>query len=301
DSKGIPKSNRAPANPTLISAFLSTLAGLYSGNTISNYLHGVRAWHIIHGQKWALIDKEVAALLKAVTSLAPPSSKQPAREPYTINIITLIRAQLDLDSPLHTAAFTCLTTTFFATARVSEFTLATLSSFDPKLHIRWADISIVRNHQGLEVHNFRLLCTKSSPSGEDINWAKQQLGPSDPFTALENHFRVNDPPTEGPLFTYRHSKGHRPLTKKKFLSVLSSAAKGAGIKPLQGHGIRIGSTLEYLLRNVPFEAVKVKERWASDTFLTYLCRHTQILAPYMQAQPAIHKSFLRYTIPPVWC
>ncbi|KAF8834384.1 hypothetical protein BDN67DRAFT_985360 [Paxillus ammoniavirescens] len=212
DSKSIPEVQRAPANPTLISAFLSTLTGLYSGSTISNYLHGVRVWHIIHSQ--------------------------------------------------------------------SKFTLVTLSSFDLKLHICQADVSIVCNCQGLEVHNFHLPHTKSSPSCEDINWAKQH-GQSDPYTALENHFKINGPPAEGPLFTYWQGKGHRPLTKKKFLLTLSSMPKKASIKPLNGH------------------MVKVKGRWASNAFLTYLCRHAQILAPYMQAQPAMHESFICYTIPPI--
>ncbi|KIK98422.1 hypothetical protein PAXRUDRAFT_134233, partial [Paxillus rubicundulus Ve08.2h10] len=62
---------------------------------------------------------------------------------------------------------------------------------------------------------------------------------------------------------------------------------------------RIGSTLEYLLRNVPFDVIKVKGRWASNAFLIYLRRHAQILTPYMQAQPSLHESFLRLTLPPV--
>ncbi|KIK78916.1 hypothetical protein PAXRUDRAFT_162757, partial [Paxillus rubicundulus Ve08.2h10] len=66
-----------------------------------------------------------------------------------------------------------------------------------------------------------------------------------------------------------------------------------------GHGIQISSTLEYLLRNIPFNIVKVKGHWASDTFLVYLRRHTQILAPFMQAKPATHKNFLHYAIPPI--
>ncbi|KIK74671.1 hypothetical protein PAXRUDRAFT_174969, partial [Paxillus rubicundulus Ve08.2h10] len=50
---------------------------------------------------------------------------------------------------------------------------------------------------------------------------------------------------------------------------------------------------------IPFDVVKVKGRWASDAFLVYLRRHAQILAPYMQAQPVIHKAFLHYTLPPI--
>ncbi|KAG1734706.1 uncharacterized protein EDB91DRAFT_1146407 [Suillus paluster] len=34
----------------------------------------------------------------------------------------------------------------------------------------------------------------------------------------------------------------------------------ADCKPLQGRGIRIGSTLKHLFRNVPFDAVQIKGR-----------------------------------------
>ncbi|KZT18308.1 hypothetical protein NEOLEDRAFT_1030631, partial [Neolentinus lepideus HHB14362 ss-1] len=91
----------------------------------------------------------------------------------------------------------------------------------------------------------------------------------------------------------------RPLTKTAFIQRLSKAARAAGIDPLQGHGIRIGATLEYLLRGVPFDVVKVKGRWASDAFILYLRKHAQILAPYMQAVPEVHEHFVRYTMPPV--
>jgi hypothetical protein len=46
---------------------------------------------------------------------------------------------------------------------------------------------------------------------------------------------------------YRANRTCRPLTKNKFLERVAGAAHAAGLDPLQGHGIRIGSTLEYLL------------------------------------------------------
>ncbi|KAJ7223915.1 hypothetical protein C8J57DRAFT_955046, partial [Mycena rebaudengoi] len=57
---------------------------------------------------------------------------------------------------------------------------------------------------------------------------------------------------------------------------------------IQGHGIRIGASLLYLLRGVPFDVVKTLGRWASDAFLLYLRKHAQIMAPYIQANPGIH-------------
>ena len=109
--------------------------------------------------------------------------------------------------------------------------------------------------------------------------------------------QLNAPPQNGHLFAYRYNRGYRPLTKTKLLERVATAARAAGLEPLQGHGIRIGATLEYLLRGVPFDVMKAKGRWASDAFLLYLTKHAQILAPYMQATPRTHDTFTHYIIP----
>ncbi|KAF9220077.1 hypothetical protein BS17DRAFT_769616 [Gyrodon lividus] len=288
-NNGIPEAERAPANPSIVAAFILALADSYSGSAVSNYVCGIKAWHTIHGLTWTLSDNETEALLQAASSLAPPRSKRPPRESYTIESPISIRNQLDLTTPLHAAVFACLTTAFYATAR--RYAPSTPCRTSNLQTYGWTD------RQGNWITNLHLPKTKSAPDGEDINWARQEG--SDPLSAFETHLAVNAPPVEGPLFAYRHGKKHQSLTKKKFLLVLASALKDAGKPPLQGHGIRIGSTLEYLLRNIPFDVVKVKGRWGSDAFLVYLRRHTQILAPYMQAQPVLHESFLRITLPPV--
>ena len=261
-------------------------------------MNGIRAWHTLHGLKWSLNNNETNALLKAASSLAPPHSKRAPRKPYTVDILVTIRNHLDLTLPLHAAAFACLMTTFYATAHTGELTIKMLRSFDPLIHVKPSDISTQQDRQGNMVTNFCLPRTKSAQTREDISWAKQ-FGPSDPHAALENHMSVNMPPLNGVLFAYRHGRSHVPLTHSKFLSLLASTLKASGNPPLHGHGIHIGSTLEYLLCNIPFDVIKVKGRWASDAFLVYLRRHAQILAPYIQAQPTLHDTFLRLTLPPV--
>ena len=83
DSRNIPDLQRAPTSSILISSFISNLAGLYSRSAVSNYVQGIRAWHTMHGLDWVVKDVEVEALLKAVASLAPPTSKCKPREPFT--------------------------------------------------------------------------------------------------------------------------------------------------------------------------------------------------------------------------
>ncbi|KAG6328625.1 hypothetical protein ID866_10464 [Astraeus odoratus] len=80
---------------------------------------------------------------------------------------------------------------------------------------------------------------------------------------------MNNPPTMGSLFIYKHRLAHHLMTWQVFISKINKAAKAAGFQSVHGHGIRIGATLEYLLQGIPFE-VKVKGQCASDVFQLYL-------------------------------
>ncbi|KAJ7259525.1 hypothetical protein B0H12DRAFT_1182131 [Mycena haematopus] len=289
---------RAPANPTLIAGYIAALAGFLSGSAISNYISGVRAWHILHGVPWSMNQPELDALLRAADRLTPASSKRQARMPYTTEIICQLRPCFDLSKPLDAATWSCLTTLYWSTSRGGEFTVKTLTSFDPNIHIKRSDVSDVVDRNALKQTNFFLPRTKSAPHGESVYWA-QQNGPSDPQAAFLNHLSVNSPPAEQALFSYIHGSGRRPLTKTAFKKRLAEAFKAADIQFIHVHGIRIGSTLEYLLRGIPLDVMKAKGRWASDAFTIYLRRHAQIMAPYMQAEPQLHADVLRIIIPRV--
>ncbi|OCH85828.1 hypothetical protein OBBRIDRAFT_283044, partial [Obba rivulosa] len=302
DKKNVPEAQRAPASQTLLSGFLATLAGAYAGGSIANYLYGVRAWHILHGVRWVINDDETKAMLRAVEREELASSRRKKRLPYTVDFLTRIKAHLDLDTPLDAAVWACVTTGFYAVARIGELTVRTLASFDPGIHVKCCDWRLERDRNRLEQTIFFIPRTKCAPGGEDIYWATQQ-GPTDPAAAFRNHLQVNTAPDDArlPLFAYRFKDAVklRPLTKHAFITCLATAARAAKLDPLQGHGVRIGGTLEYLLRGKPFDVVRTIGRWQSNAFLLYLRKHAQIMAPYMQAEPALHTEFVRITMPPV--
>ena len=275
------------------------MAAAYSGKTISNYLYGVHVWHTMHGVSWAMETREMDTMLKAAEKLTPSSLRRKKRLLYTPIFISAIRQQLDLEAPLDTAIFACLTTCFYASARLGEFTIRTLTSFNPKKHITTQNLSHDQDRNSLKVMVLHLPTTKAtSIEGEDIYWASQD-GDTDPTAALQNHLHVNQPSEASHLFAYQAKHIHRPLTKSKFLERVANAAHVADLEPLQGHGIRIGSTLGYLLRGVPFDVMKAQGRWAGDSFLLYLRKHAIVIAPYIQAKPDVHEAFVRYTMPPV--
>lgn len=292
DEGGIPEKQRAPASSILMESFVATLAGSYSAKAIGNYVAGVRAWHILHGQKWEVDEEKMKALLKAAGKVSPATSRRVKRKPFTPSIIIAIRQHLDLSKPLHAAVYACLTTAFYCAARLGEFTVVRPKDFNPRRHVKRSDVRDDVDRNGLKTKVFRIPRTKASPTGEDVCWAAQS-GDSDPAAALEHHFLVNEPPLEGHLFAYKFGKSHRPLSKKAFLDTINPAIAAAGIDPLQGHGIRIGATLEYLLRGVPFNVMKAIGRWAGDSFYTYLSQHAQILAPYLQEKVVLHEAVLR--------
>ena len=299
DSKSVPETARAPADQGLLSGFVAYMAAAYSRKTIAGYLSGVRAWHILHGLPWALNKQEMDTMLRAADKLTPNSSKRKKRRPYTPDFISAVRQHLNLDKPLDAAVFACLMTCFYASARLGEFTVRTLSSFSPSTHVTPQNLSYDQDHGGNKVTVLHLPRTKAAGNaGEDVYWASQN-GDTDPSAALQQHLRVNQPAEASHLFSYKALHTRRPLTKAKFLERVGEAAQAAGLEPLQGHGIRIGSTLEYLLRGVPFDVMKAKGRWAGDSFQLYLRKHAVIIAPYIQATPMVHEAFVRYAMPPV--
>ena len=90
------------------------------------------------------------------------------------------------------------------------------------------------------------------------------------------------------------------MTQQTFIVRLNKYTQAAGLERIHGHSICIGATLEYLLRGVPFDVMKVKGRWASNAFQLYLRKHNQILAPYIPSMPPeMALEFTRLAMPPV--
>ena len=127
------------------------------------------------------------------------------RAPVTVKLMELIINTLDHADPLDEAVTSCFSTIFYSVACTG---LPTLNTFDPAWHVKPMDISNQKDHNNLEVTVFHIPKTKCSSEGEDVFWSCV----SDPKAALDNHFRINDPPADGPLFAYRHARGIHPLT-----------------------------------------------------------------------------------------
>jgi hypothetical protein len=252
----------------------------------------------LHGLLWALKKSKIDVMLWAAIKLMPSSSRKKKQCPYTLIFILAVWSQLDLNNPLDAVVFACLTTCFYASARLGEFMVQTLNSFTPGMHITPLQLSYDQDRNSFKVTVLHLPKTKvPGNEGEGVYWASQE-GDTDQTKALVQHLRINQPSEASHLFMYKAMHMHHMLTKSKFLERVGEEAHAAGLEPLQGQSIKIGSTLEYLLQGVPFDVMKAKGCWAGDSFQLYLRKHAVVITPYIQATP-IHENFIQYTMPPV--
>jgi hypothetical protein len=324
DTRGLSETARFPPSPQILVGFVAAITGAYASGTISTFLSGLRAWHNVHLLPWLGNDVLLSKLVRGAEKHAPAHSTLSQKPPLLPPEVVAILAKLDPTVPLDCSCRAALCVGFWTQARCGEITVPNLEGFDPARHPTREAIRTVTDREGNKVRPaarrsaasetqrsrqvtaIRLPFTKSrGDKGDDLIFAAMQgiaaddpraaaVASMDPDRALAAHLALNNPPTDKHLFSYRHGKGHRPLTRHHFLGRIRQAANAAGLAhPPSGHGMRIGGTLEYLLRGLSFETVKALGRWASDTFHDYLRRHAQVLAAHLQNSPELMERFAR--------
>jgi len=297
DAQGIAENDRAPASRNVISVFIAELAGRYSESAVRNAMAGVRAWHTLHRHLWLADDREVDTLVRAAARLAlPKRAPQPA---FSLDDLKNIAGRLDWSISLDVAVRAALLVCFWGTAQLGELlprTLAGAAGFNPAHCITTRHITYKQDAAGNSVSVLHIPQTKIEPvAGEDIYWGPRS-DVLDATTALQDHLDVNKPSVSQHLFGYLDkNKKLKTLTKSALLSRLKVAALVASTTLVPGHSIRISSTTHFLLSGLSFDAVRVKGRWASDSFILYLRRHTEIMAQYLQEDAHVHSEVLRRT------
>ncbi|KZV90554.1 hypothetical protein EXIGLDRAFT_770703 [Exidia glandulosa HHB12029] len=302
DSHNVPEHARAPASQNALALFIAELVGRYSESAVRNAVSGVRAWHTLHRHTWVVSDAEIDALLRAAAREAPP--RRPARPAFDLQALLAIVGQLNPTVALDSAVTAALLVAFWGTARLGELLPRTLhgpAGFSATRCVTPSNVRHTQDEYGNPISILHLPTTKVEPvSGEDIYWAPR-ADSADASAALARHLAANTPAHDSHLFSYRDRLGKlKTLTRTAFLTRLKAAALSAQVPLPPGHSIRVSSTTYYLLHGLSFDAMRVKGRWASNSFTLYLRRHAEIMAPYLQERPGVQTDILRRTavLPP---
>lgn len=139
-SQNIPEAQRAPCSIDLLNAWISTMAGHYAGTSVKNYVHRVRAWHLIHGVEWKTNKNSFDIMIHGAERLQPERSGRKKRMPFTHDYIAKLLEDFNTLDPFNAACSACLTMSFYCAARVGELTAPNLKDFTPEKYITLAHV-----------------------------------------------------------------------------------------------------------------------------------------------------------------
>jgi hypothetical protein len=157
---------------------------------------------------------------------------------------------------------------FYSLARLGELTVPLEAAFnqDPAGHTQACNVECKTNWDGLPTIGVTLPRSKVTrlPRKTNLLLVAPLLNLSGTpcatclVAALDAHLQLNNLQGNDALFTYRKANGVRaPLTKRIFLDRLKKVAASAGVAMPHGHAFCIGGTLHYVLKGLPFDAIRV--------------------------------------------
>ena len=163
-------------------------------------------------------------------------------------------------------------TGIFGFLRSGEFAMG--SSYDPKIHLSLADISVDRtiNPQVLLLH-IKASKTDQFRKGHTLRIESTNSSVC-AVRAMTNylHLRGNK---AGPLFV--HETGH-PLTRKDLVACIKDATARIGLEGnYSGHSFRVGAATTAATVGIPDHLIQTMGRWLSDAYQLYIHTPTNVI------------------------
>lgn len=205
-------------------------------------------------------------------------SSHHTRLPITPNILRGIKAswsqqQYELDKIMLWAA---LCTGFFGFFRLGEITAPTSTTYDPRAHLTFDDISVddVANPKSISILIKRSK-TDQLGVGAVVNLARTDRDLC-PVAALLAYIAARGD-KQGPLFLF---KDGRYLTQSSLTLHLRQALSQTGLDPscYAGHSLRIGAATTAASSGMQDSTIKALGRWRSSAYQRYIRRPSTDLA-----------------------
>jgi hypothetical protein len=157
---GISEEDRMPASSTLLAGFAAEQArDNIQGDTIEQYLTGLRAWHFINDAPWHGDDLFVRQVLKGVGVLSAPKGSKPPRPPVSLEHIVALSTHLHPHDWLDAVIWVVACIAFWACCRLGELLPDAEEQFDPKFFPERSD--------SFSSHPLSILTCLS----EDVQWS----------------------------------------------------------------------------------------------------------------------------------
>ena len=154
---------------------------------------------------------------------------------------------------------------FFGFLRAGEFTVPSLTAYDPKVHLNLADLAL-DSHTSPSLIRLTIKQSKTDPLRQGV---EIYLGTTHATVCpilLYLHVRSPHP---GPLFVFQSGA---PLTRSSLVTHLKTALTKAGIDHtnFNGHSLRIGAATTAVHCGLEDSLIQTLGRWKSAAYKTYI-------------------------------
>ncbi|XP_068742958.1 uncharacterized protein [Montipora capricornis] len=263
-----------PAEEWTLCLFATFLANSMRHSSIKVYLSAVRALHIEQGFGDPLTNcLRLQRVLRGIKRKQGESQRQ--RLPITDNLMLVIKRSLNLNTVDHCMFWAACTLAYFGFLRSSEFTVSSLSAFNPSCHLQVKDVSVDSAVAPMCLR----LCIKASKTDPFRRGTFIHIGRGKPplcaVDALLQYLNLRgDSP--GPLFLLQSGQ---PLTRSLLTSWLRQIMDNAGIQGnFSSHSFRIGAATVAARNGVPDHQIQTLGRWSSNAYQLYIRTPSEVLA-----------------------
>lgn len=271
DEVGLDKGDRFPAKASTLEEFAASWLKRGGSASVRSKVYGVRAFHVLNRLNW-VSSMQLDYILEGVKRAAPKDKKREAREPMTVERLTLLAENLDLTEPKDIAVMGIAPALMFGQMWAGEVlpSLDRIEDFDPRKHPTRKDLGQPFSTKGSRALDLPFTKTAKEKGERVAICAQPEMGDACPSAAMDYHIAANELQDDSPIASYLELSGARKvLTARAFVARCNEIWKDAGLSRLTGHCFRIGGTTFYLLEGVSPDVVKAMGRWSSDAFLKY--------------------------------
>lgn len=252
-----------PCSDNQLSLYASYLSRFLSYSSICNYLHAVILVHrLSHCLPPSVSSDSVKLTLQGLKR--KPRIVHDPRAPITLGHLKRLLGQLDLTRKAHVMFWTCLLLLFRSLLRVSHVTLS-------PHNLLIDDVKFVDSGAVLVIRSSKT--TLSSSPSRYIPLAPIRDKSMCVVFWLKHWLSMSPAPPSAPLFRL----GNQAMSYRSFQEALSSLVSKAGItQKISSHSFRRGGATFLSAIGLPFEKIKERGGWKSNSVLTYIAEPLQV-------------------------
>jgi len=254
-----PSGSPCPTDEWTLCLFATFLAKSVQHSSIKVYLSAVRSLHIEQGFADPLV--ECLRLRRVLPGIKRTQGDTCSlRLPVTNDILMVIFHALDLSLPDHGMFWVACNLTYFGFLRSAEFTVPSLASFSPSIHLGVADVAF-DSSSSPSCLRLRIKALKTDPF---CKGCFLHIGRGDyPLCAIQSllAYLTQRGDAPGPLFLFRDG---RPLTHALLTLWLCDILSSAGVQGnFSSHSFRIGAATVAARNGIPDHQIQALGRWTS--------------------------------------